>query len=204
MSNGVVIRAELIAEYKEVNANWRALADIRFKLLTFMSTLGSVAIYLVTRLQSESSGAPIGYALLLLISILGFLVTLGVTFYNQRNNELYYALIDRAKYLEGSMNLPSDSSPPGGQFNERPPRGRKLFGFITFGHDTGQTLIYGMLLGAWFFPLVAIVLGRIGWFSETRNGISFVVAILMSVVFTVELHRQEGTVSWLRVFRVSA
>ena len=84
---------KLNAEYQQVNENFRMLADIRFKLLALIPVLGGVAIFLLSGLQQVEEESQLGYGLLLLISGLGFLATLGVTFYDQRNSELYNALI---------------------------------------------------------------------------------------------------------------
>jgi hypothetical protein len=40
-----------------------------------------------------------------LVSVFGFLATLGITLYDQRNSELYNALIHRAKYVEKECTL---------------------------------------------------------------------------------------------------
>jgi hypothetical protein len=87
-------------EYIQVNENFWMLADIRFKLLALIPTLGGVAIFLLSEERRTDHG------LLLLTSGLGFLATLGVTFYDQRNSALYNALIDRANYLERKPTLP--------------------------------------------------------------------------------------------------
>jgi len=147
-------RQELIAEYAEVNQNFRMLADVRFRLLALIPTLGGAAIFLLSRTQPESTG---GFALLFLVSCLGFLATLGVTIYDQRNNEFYEALLGRAKYLEEELKLPrnlevrtTDSSEFRGQFRERPGRGlygRFLFNRVELGHDPGLALVYGAVLG---------------------------------------------------------
>jgi hypothetical protein len=94
-------RQVLIAEYTEVNQNFRMLADIQFKLLAIIPTLGGVAIFLLSRMQQ--SEPKLGYSLLFLISGLGLLTTLGVVFYDQRNSELYNALDGRAKELEKDL-----------------------------------------------------------------------------------------------------
>jgi hypothetical protein len=140
-----------IAEYTEVNQNFRMLADIRFKLLAIIPTLGGVAIFLLSRMQQ--SEPKLGYSLLFLISGLGLLTTLGVVFYDQRNSELYNALDGRAKELEKDLKL------YGGQFTHRPRRNRYLFRSVELGHDSGLALIYGTVLGAWFYPLVSTFLG---------------------------------------------
>jgi hypothetical protein len=157
-------RQELLAEYAEVNQNFRMLADIRFKLLALIPTLGGVAIFLLSKMQQGGSEPKPGYDLLLFISFLGLLATLGVTYYDQRNSELYADLESRAKELEEKLEL------RGGQFLLRPGRGRHLFGFLQLGHDPGLALIYGAVLGAWFYPLTSAFLGWIGHPPEPGHG----------------------------------
>jgi hypothetical protein len=67
--------------------------------------------------------------------------------------------------LEGKLKLPSRRQKSGGQFSERPGRGRAI-GFgerlrFTFGHDTALALIYGAALAAWVFPLVRFLIGLV-------------------------------------------
>ncbi len=178
-------------EYEEVSQNFRALADIRFKLLALIPPLGGVAIFLLSHLAEESE--PSAQLLLTLISILGFLVTLGVTSYDQRNSELYDGLMGRAKFLEGELRLtpnPDAKFAIGafrGQFLERPPRAKKLFGVITLGHDNGLAFIYGSVLGAWFFPLIVSFLGGLGYPRTLRFAIGIGSATVMVTIFIVAL-----------------
>jgi hypothetical protein len=186
-------RQELIAEYAEVNQNFRMLADIRFRLLALIPTLGGVAIFLLSRLEHQAEPKP-DYGLLLLISGLGLLATVGVTYYDQRNNELYGDLEARAKELECKLGL------LGGQFLLRPPRGRHLFGVFKLGHDPGLALIYGAVLGAWFYPLTTAFLGWIGRPPEPGHVLPLMLAGVMAAVSIAELLRLDGSLKLGKLF----
>jgi hypothetical protein len=128
------------------------------------------------------------------VSVLGFVATLGIVFYDQRNSELYNALIHRAKYLEELFRSPNSPGArrkraSGGQFLERPRRGKKLFNVITIGHDSGLALIYGPVLGAWFFPITLALLQLGGVASEWLVPTSAGVALLAIIVFIWQLLR---------------
>jgi len=102
-------------EYKEVNSYWRTLTVIRFKLLAFVPTLAGLGVVLI---PNADDIAPLeAFA----IGLFGFIATLGITFYDQRNSELYNASINRASDLECEMlfgckylftwdNVPGDDS----------------------------------------------------------------------------------------------
>lgn len=105
----------------------------------------------------KAPASPHSDLLVVLVSLFGFLATLGITLYDQRNSELYNALIHRAKYLERQFGVPSTPGalrklPLGGQFSERPKQGRRPI--FKAGHDLGLSLIYGPLLGAWLFRIL--------------------------------------------------
>jgi len=191
----------LVTEYTQVNENFRMLADIRFKLLALIPTLGGVAIFLLSKMEQGAPEPQLGYSLLFLISGLGFVATLGVTFYDQRNSALYNALIARARYLETELELPVRPKERerlglvGGQFKERPARDRYLFRYIELGHDSGLALIYGAVLGAWFYPLTSTFLGLARIPPEVRHGVSLILAAIMVVLFIRELLRLDGTSS---------
>jgi hypothetical protein len=198
-------------EYEQVNHNFRMLADVRFKLLALVPPLGGVAVFLLTQLALAAPAAeppapkageaavsprqPDGRdcALVLVLSSLGFLVTLGITCYDQRNSEFYNALTDRARELERRLNL------DGGQFLTRPPRGRWLGGLLLIWHDAALAMIYGPVLGAWAFPAAYSVLSWAGW----RGSGPFVAALLVCLaavaVCTAELLRL-GAGGWKKLW----
>lgn len=196
-------------EYEAVNTNIRTLVDIRFKLLGFVPTLGGIAIYVLSEILGAKTSPdkprpqimPVDYSIAFLFGVMGFLVTLGITFYDQRNSELYNDLIRRAKYLEKALKLPADpakktGSEYQGQFSERPRRGKYLFGFTSIGHDSGLALIYGMVLGAWFFPIVYSGLQLLNrWQAHLTVHsliIALIVACFMALAFIVELLRLDN------------
>lgn len=177
---------DLRIEYEQVNENFRALADIRFKLVALVPPLGGAAAYILARLTERQAD----HALVLAISILGFLATLGITFYDQRNSHLYNALGDRAKAIEHALGI-SD-----GQFTVRPTRTRRLL-FLRVGHDPALALIYAPVLGAWFFP--AVVSGRslLGASVEQARTAGFVAAAVATALFLEEFLRLDGV--WRRI-----
>jgi len=164
---------KLSEEYEQINENFRFLAEVRFKLLALIPPLGGVAVFVLSHLGLTAGGSEGSHptlAFVAFIAILGLLVTLGITIYDQRNSELYNALIHRAKYLEQSF---KDTSAPGGlkqdgggQFRERPGQNRRVIG-VRAGHDMGLALIYGPVLGAWFFP-IAYPLSRLAGLAPDK------------------------------------
>jgi hypothetical protein len=152
--------SQLALEYEQINENFRLLADVRFKLLALLPVLGGAAIFVLAGagLNVGDITAPSGsrLVLVLVVAVLGLAATLGITLYDQRNSELYNALIHRARHIEREFNLPPapgglKQASLGGQFRERPSKHRWLI--LQAGHDLALALIYGPLLGAWLFPI---------------------------------------------------
>ncbi len=186
----------LTVEYEQINDNFRFLADVRFKLLALIPPLGGVAIFVLSHLgltatdRSESSTATL--LLVAIASIFGLLVTLGITIYDQRNSELYNALINRAQSLEKSFQVPSAlgglrTRESGGQFRERPKKNRRVMG-VKAGHDTGLALIYGPVLGAWFFPIAYSIARLLHVASQSAAILSVFVAVVAVIVFLSNLN----------------
>ena len=138
--------AKVLKDYEEVWNSFRMLADIRFKLLALVPTVSAVAFVFIT-----SQGLHNQPDAILGLSVGGFLVTLGIAVYNQRNSQLMSALRQRGCALEKKLNFPL-----GGQFSQRPdpiklvPRGRD-FGGIEGTHDLGLALIYSVVVASWVF-----------------------------------------------------
>ncbi len=100
------------------------LSDIRFKLLALVPIATGSAVGLTDPDKYSLPG--------LFLGILGFFVTLGIIFYDQRNTEIYDKEMKRARLLELRLNIPSTSEGDiaGGPVGGRSARGRKLFGSI--------------------------------------------------------------------------
>jgi hypothetical protein len=181
---------KLLHEYEQVNENFRMLADIRFKLLALVPALGGAAAFVLSgfALSTEATAPP--HSLVFLIAALGFLATLGITIYDQRNSELYNALGGRAKDLEILLDLPGE-----GQFRQRPDRDRYFFGLFPMGHDIGLSVIYGPVLGAWAFPIVYVLHDHFHWYGNSRY-VAVAIASLMVIVFTMELLRLDHALPW--------
>jgi hypothetical protein len=178
-------------EYDLVNANFRQLSEIRFKLLGFVPALGGVANFVLTQAALSKGSSQGNYWVALVFGTLGFLATLGIAMYDQRNSELYFGLIDRAKYLEGCLRLPHTTNKDeyGGQFRERPNRGRRLFRLILISHGGSLAVIYGPVLGAWFFPMIYSVLELAHQPYHRCFNMAVGGAILMTIVFIIEFLR---------------
>jgi len=180
------------AEYDQINDNFRMLAEIRFKLLAFVPTLGGVAVFLLSKMTVEgispvvgglaaaNSDATVGF-----VSALGFLATLGITFYDQRNSELYGLLVRRGRQLEEKL------TPPMRNFAGRCDASRYLFGFLRMKHDTGLGLIYAPILGAWFFPLVNVILRWYGCSARASLRASLAFTAAIGLAFFGEFLRQD-------------
>jgi len=105
-------RDALIAEYGQVNENFRLLTDIRFKLLAFLPIAAAVGAAVV---KASSSGTdPLSDVGALAISLFGLAVTVGLVTYNDRNDQLYDTLVGRAATIERELALPD------GAFAHRP------------------------------------------------------------------------------------
>jgi hypothetical protein len=165
-------------DYETTVESIRQLTDIRFKLLAFVPTLSGAAIALVTKRVLPGVEAAVG--------ALGFLITLGIAFYDQRNSSIYDDLVGRAAWLErnqlGFGIRPG--RPGGGPFNDRGGERRRLFGVIEIWHDRALALIYATVLGGWAFPVCVGAGMRLRWAA--------VIAVVVAAGLTLELQRLGG------------
>jgi hypothetical protein len=171
------------ADYRETLASFRQLADIRFKLLALLPPISGVAIGLISFDLTAFREAP---GPRLIVGLLGLVVTLGLTFYDVRNSQLYAGLASRARALESRLNLQE------GQFSSRPKRTLKFLGWITIWHDRGLALVYGSVLGGWMFPVVCGLLWLLGvdrWVPGKVPTIGGSLALLGGLLMIWELHR---------------
>jgi hypothetical protein len=192
--NSDILRWEL----EHVTQRFQALSEIRFKLLSLIPPIGGAGIFILGLLSDSSKEQIVIQGLLTLLSLLGFFVTLGIAFYDQRNSELYDALIIRAKFLEENLKLIPNSDCTfskrnhGGFFSELPPRSKKLFNLITLGHDTGLALLYGSLIGSWFFPFTIAGVRTFGYSGHYLIWIAFASSLIAILFFILGLLRLDS------------
>lgn len=170
-------------DYEKTIAFIDQLSGIRFKLLALVPLATGTALGFSLGGKEPTIGAALG--------LVGFFVTVGIVFYDQRNTEIYEKQIRRAKLLELRLNLPPVSSQDsfGGPLMGRPKRGRKLFGKIEMWHDRALILIYSITLGSWAYLFTASLLRSFtveeGIYKTTGSIIAFVILI----VFWQQLHK---------------
>jgi hypothetical protein len=164
--------------YDQTLQTYRMLADVRFKLLAFIPVVSGTAI---TFLTSDPGTIQDNPPMAIVIGLLGFFVTLGIAFYDQRNSRLHEATISYARDLERSL---PPSSGKGHITETRRARRQRLFGIVEIWHDRALALIYGSVLGAWLFP-VSYAISKNWWIAGS-------VAILAAILFILEFHRLEN------------
>lgn len=127
-----------IDEYQQVGSQFRALTDIRFKLIGFLpvGTIATVVVANSSQLVSEQA-----------VATFGLLVTLCLATYNKRNDQLYNAIVSRAAQLERELGLVH------GSFSQRPTP------WLSFGpwkveHGWPVGFIYAASAAVWTYVLV--------------------------------------------------
>ena len=177
-------------DYEQTLTTYRMLADIRFKLLAFIPVVSGIAITLLSRYVMTLEPQ-----ITLVIGALGFMVTLGIVIYDQRNSQIHDATVGRARFLEDVLKFPARKG-RSGHMSQRPDDNRRLFYLIAMWHDRGLALIYGAVLGAWMFPIAYGVLDLWEDFSDTglywsKYSAAGLLAALTAAVFFIEFQRLE-------------
>jgi hypothetical protein len=125
-------------EYKEVVTQFRALTDIRFKLLALLP-LGTVA----TIFLSKDSRLIVDPA----IAAFAFVATISIATYNKRNDQHYDELVGRAAQIE------RDHGVFHGAFTQRP-RTWLCYGRIRVEHRWPLGLLYASTAALWAYLFV--------------------------------------------------
>ena len=139
-------------DYQQTLLTYRMLADIRFTLLAFIPVISGIAITLLSRDVDTLLYHP---QITLVISVLGFVVTLGLAIYDQRNSQLHDVAIGRAQFLEEVLEFPVRKGNRGHMNQRKGEAPRRLFNLnrAEMWHDRALAWIYGAVLGAWWFPI---------------------------------------------------
>lgn len=144
-------QAALATIYQEVCNSYHGIADFRAKLLGLLPLASGAGVFLLldnALLDSDKRGfveefvGPLG--------LFGFVVTLGLFFYELRGIQRCNGLIEVGKKLEKSLNID-------GQFRLR---SDSVGGFI--GSTLAARVIYPAVLAAWTFLALALILPQIG------------------------------------------
>ncbi len=133
---------ELKAFYQEVCTSHQGIADFRAKLLGFLPLASGTGIFLFLNLTSSTGTKQY----LLPIGVFGFVVTLGLAFYEIRGIQECNSLRRCGYNIEDLLGIY-------GQFRLHPPR---VYHFI--GNTLAASVIYPAVLAAWTsIALVSVV-----------------------------------------------
>ena len=124
--------------YAQVCTAFQQPLDVRFKLLALVPTVSGSAIALMTKDLSEFESSPLARTV---VAVLGFLVTLGLAIYDQRNNQMYNALVRGGPKLENELVID-------GALSQLQKRSLNLFGVFTLWPHRGWALVCGTVSGA--------------------------------------------------------
>ncbi len=130
--------------YDQVCSTWKALIDVRFKLLGLVPTVSIAVLAAILSIKSDG----LTFSGKLLISLLGMLASIGLFIYDKRNSELHDDLISRGRKIEEELGIET------GIF-----RGRlNSSGIIK--HDVATNLVYFSTLVAWVAAIALTVIYR--------------------------------------------
>src|SRR4051794_37832044 len=135
----------LVALYGEICTSWRALVDVRFKLLGLVPAVSLVL--LAALLSRKAPGEGLSDAGGVVLSLFGLAATVALTIYDQRNSQLHDELISRARRIETELQVDV------GQFRGRPGSWR----FVK--HDVALLIVYGGTCLAWLAGIVVFLAG---------------------------------------------
>ncbi len=138
-------RDVLLKLYDQSCQTWRQFVDVRFKLLGLVPAVSVLVV--AALLSTEGTGKGLSNGIKLFISIIGFIVTIGLWIYDRRNSALHDDCISRARRIEDELGVDT------GVF-----RGR-LKPEWPFQHDIATNLVYVACVIAW--------LGAIGFLASS-------------------------------------
>jgi hypothetical protein len=150
--------------YQEVCKSYQSIGDTRLKLLGFLPISSGVGIYAVLG-DGGASIPPFAWV----AGLFGFLVTLGLFFYELRGLQRAAALERIGSQLEDSLGLAS------GQFSTQPEG--HLGGLVDV--RSAAWVIYTTVLGAWVYLILVRNLGTF-WAALAGAVLALVVAFVLA------------------------
>ena len=172
-------RVALLAEYAEVNNNFRLLTNIRFRLLAFLPIAPAAVLAFITASNSGVSSQAVE-ARTFALGLFGIVVTAGIATYNARNDQIYLWHVDRAARIERELGLPD------GSFANRPnawfeigSRRRRWH----VGHVSSVTVIYTSSFTLWLL-LCLLAIAQIAHGSSHLPIWWYAIAIVVATILT--------------------
>lgn len=170
----------LLAEYGEVNQNFRLLTDIRFKLLAFLPLL--VAIAAAAAEAVHNGGDRVGLdASTFAFSLFGLFVTLALATYNARNDQIYLWLVDRGARIERELGLPD------GSFAHRPNGWLDVsfgIGRWPVGHARSIAAMYVAATALWL-GVCLVAASQLAWGATAMPFLAYLAAAVLALMTTI-------------------
>jgi len=166
---------KLKLDYEKTTAYFQSLHDTRFKLLGLLPLISSASIFVAPTLNNKFE---------IVFGLLGIVIMIGITIYDQRNNMIYDRLTRRAAFLEMKMGfppLPTDTH-FGGPFSSRPHR-RTIGKIPIIWHDLALAIVYSASFAVWTFIFFVGVYHRWGMGLCLRMWVVTVLTILYFAIY---------------------
>lgn len=128
---------EILKIYEQLCSSYRAIDDFRGKLLGFLPLATGTGMFILLTDQAKIASMQ---QLFRPIGAFGFVITLGLFFYELYGIKKCTSLIEAGKKLEGDLNIKN------GQFSQRPPGVA-----LVINEPMAAALIYPAVLAAWIF-----------------------------------------------------
>lgn len=174
---------------------YKTLVDIRFKLLTFVPTVTTVAVGIVSFGRQQ---VTFDRGTTLVVGAAGVLASWAIVLYEVRNSQIHDRAVHRLKHLEKVLGfVPSYGAvPPQGMFHERG-EGSPFLGLFRPKHDLALSMVYGIVLTLWTWVLLTGLGDFVGWFVEGDIGPGLAgkaaISVVVGLVVAAEIIRQGGT-----------
>lgn len=187
-------REALLRDHATELELYKVLVDIRFKLLTFMPTVTTIAVGILSLDKQKAFDE----GTMLLVGLGGGITSLAIVVYEIRNSQIHDRVIHRIKHLERLLGFtPSYAGKsPRGMFDERG-KGGRLFGILfPVQHDRALSIVYGVVLALWTWVILTGLGVFVGWFDEEGAAagprVREAISAIMGFAVAVEINRQGG------------
>lgn len=156
-------REVMLKDHAATTDLFKTLVDIRFKLLTFVPTVTTVAVGVISLDKQQKifdEGAT------LVVGAAGVLISLAIVVYEIRNSQIHDRAAHRIKHLERLLGFtPSYAGETSrGMFQERG-TGNPFLGLFVVQHDRALSIVYGVVMTLWTWVLLTGLGDFVGWFD---------------------------------------